>query len=205
VSALGDESKDVRRSACQALGKIGEKAATNEVISKLMSALGDESEDVRESACEAVRIIGEKAATNEVISKLVVLINSGTDYVPFIAAKAVGDILRTFTVKTQLAPNIMSDLCFCKFASECLRNISAEQLVNFFLTTNNPEEWLSAVTQLTLPFEVAVTVTADKVVIYGTKEPLEVSIQPSLRARLVEALTDQAKRLHLYSRISLEP
>ena len=29
--------------ACEALGKIGEKAATNEVISKLVSALGDES------------------------------------------------------------------------------------------------------------------------------------------------------------------
>ena len=35
-------------SACQALGKMGEKAATNEVITKLVSALGDQSEDVRD-------------------------------------------------------------------------------------------------------------------------------------------------------------
>ena len=35
--------------------KMGEKAATNEVISKLVGALGDESEDVRWNACEALR------------------------------------------------------------------------------------------------------------------------------------------------------
>ena len=51
-------------------GQIGEKAATNEVITKLVSALGDQSEDVRMSACEALGQIGEKAATNEVITKL---------------------------------------------------------------------------------------------------------------------------------------
>ncbi len=70
--------------------------------------------------------------------------------------------------------------------------------MNFFLTTNNPER-LSGITHLTLLMGVAVTVTEDKVVIYSTKEPLEVSIQTSLRDLLVEALTDQVKRLHLYS------
>jgi hypothetical protein len=37
VSALGDESEDVRSCACQTLGKIGEKVATNEVIAKIMT------------------------------------------------------------------------------------------------------------------------------------------------------------------------
>ncbi len=40
VSALGDEDEDVRSNACEALGKIGEKAATNEVITKLMIVRG---------------------------------------------------------------------------------------------------------------------------------------------------------------------
>ena len=50
---------------------MGEKAATNEVITKLVSALGDQSEYVRRDACEALGKMGEKAATNEVITKLV--------------------------------------------------------------------------------------------------------------------------------------
>jgi HEAT repeat protein len=50
---------------------MGEKAATSEVITKLVSALGDESQYVRWNACEAFGKIGEKAATSEVITKLV--------------------------------------------------------------------------------------------------------------------------------------
>ncbi len=76
--------------------------------------------------------------------------------------------------------------------------------MHFFLTTNNPE-WLSVVTQLTLLRGVAVTVTEDKMAIYGKKEPFELSIPTSqLRDLLIEVFTDEAKRLHLYSGICLE-
>jgi hypothetical protein len=50
---------------------MGEKVATNEVITKLVDALGDRSHYVRRNACEALGKMGGKAATNEVISKLV--------------------------------------------------------------------------------------------------------------------------------------
>ena len=50
---------------------MGEKAATDEVIEKLVSALGDQNVWVRSSACEALCSMGEKAATNEVTEKLV--------------------------------------------------------------------------------------------------------------------------------------
>ena len=60
---------------------MGEKAATNEVITKLVSALGDQSEYVRTSACEALGKMGEKAATNEVITKLVSALGDESDYV----------------------------------------------------------------------------------------------------------------------------
>ncbi|CAF0722390.1 unnamed protein product [Adineta steineri] len=41
--ALEDENTWIRRNACQVLGNIVEKAATNEVITKLVSILGDEA------------------------------------------------------------------------------------------------------------------------------------------------------------------
>ncbi|CAF4192234.1 unnamed protein product, partial [Rotaria sordida] len=50
---------------------MGEKAATNEVINRLVSALGDENSDVRSSVCDALGEMGEKAATSEVINRLV--------------------------------------------------------------------------------------------------------------------------------------
>jgi hypothetical protein len=76
--------------------------------------------------------------------------------------------------------------------------------MNLFLTTNNPE-WVSVVTQLALLRGVAVTVAEDKVVIYGTKEPFKLSISTSqLHDLLIEVFTDQAKRLRLYSEMSLE-
>jgi HEAT repeat protein len=62
---------DIRLVACDALGKMGEKAATSAVINRLVSALGDEDWKVRRSACDALGKMGEKAATSEVINRLV--------------------------------------------------------------------------------------------------------------------------------------
>ncbi|CAF4816737.1 unnamed protein product, partial [Rotaria magnacalcarata] len=60
-----------RKAACEALGGIGEKAATPEVIDALIHAMGDEDDSIRTSACITLRNIGEKAATPEVIAALV--------------------------------------------------------------------------------------------------------------------------------------
>ncbi|CAF4941461.1 unnamed protein product, partial [Rotaria socialis] len=57
--------------ACEALGKLGEKAATNEVIAALINATRDEDSDVRWNACQALGKLDEKAATNEVIAALI--------------------------------------------------------------------------------------------------------------------------------------
>jgi HEAT repeat protein len=127
ASAIGDASKDVRTYACKALGKMGEKAATNEVISKLVSALGDESEDVGRNACVALTKMGEKAATNEVITKFTTMINTGTYFISYEAADAVGKILSSPAVIAQLNPKIISDLCLCQYPLSSLKNISADQ------------------------------------------------------------------------------
>ncbi len=60
---------------------MGEKAATNEVITKLVSALGDPSEYVRMYTCTALGKMGDKAATNEVITKLVSALGDQSDFV----------------------------------------------------------------------------------------------------------------------------
>ncbi|CAF2066920.1 unnamed protein product [Rotaria magnacalcarata] len=72
VIALDNGFKEVRGNACQALGRMGEKTTTNEVINKLVSvALEDATLNVRINACKARGVMGEKVATNQFINKLV--------------------------------------------------------------------------------------------------------------------------------------
>ncbi|CAM4798436.1 unnamed protein product, partial [Rotaria magnacalcarata] len=72
VVALGDQADQVRENACRALGAMGEKAATSQVIDRLVVALGDQDGEVRDNACRALGAMGEKAATSQVIDRLVV-------------------------------------------------------------------------------------------------------------------------------------
>jgi hypothetical protein len=176
---------------------MGEKAATNEVISKLVNALGDESEKVRSSACEALGTMGEKAATNEVISKLIILLDDNEYNVFSQALKRVKNILNSFAILIQLDPQLILNLCLSEYGSQCLENISSDQLISFFFATEKTD-WLPVVTQITLLEGVAVIAAKDKVVIYGRKEPLELPIPNSdVRHQLVEGFTDQAKGLCL--------
>ena len=71
MSAIEDEDDDVRYSAYKALDKMGEKALTEKMISKLVSELDHENMGVMRGACGALGAMGEKAATSDVISKLV--------------------------------------------------------------------------------------------------------------------------------------
>jgi HEAT repeat protein len=197
VSAYGNESEYVRANAYKALMKMGEKAATNEVISMLVSVLGDERNHFRRDACKALMKMGKKAATNEVISKLVSIVNTEFDE-SYSAAEAVGNILISSAMITRLDPNIVADLCLCKRASDCLKHVSEEEIIKFFFNAQNPD-WVSAVTKITLLKGAAVTATEDKVVVHGSKGPVELSVPNlELSRQLIEAFTDQRKRVHLY-------
>ncbi|CAF1045848.1 unnamed protein product [Didymodactylos carnosus] len=92
LAALGDKNDDVRNSVCEALEEMGEKAATNEVIDRLVYALGDEEWCVRNRACEALGNMGEKAATNEVIERLVNALGDETYGVRYCACEALGNM-----------------------------------------------------------------------------------------------------------------
>jgi HEAT repeat protein len=204
VSTLGDENEHGRVRACEFLGEMGKKIATNEVIGKLVSALGDESKDVSRYACIALGKMGEKAATNEVMNKLVVEMNDNRRLHCREVALAVEKIISRSTILTQLDPKIISVFCLCDYGSDCLKNVSRDYLINFFLTAKIPDG-MSAVTQIMLVEGIAVTATEDKVVIYDKKEPLELFV-PSLelQQQLFEALTKQAKRRRLYFEIPSE-
>jgi hypothetical protein len=58
---------------------MGERAATNEVINRLLLLLGDTNAPVRRSAFKALGKMGERAANNEVINRLLRLLGH-TDY-----------------------------------------------------------------------------------------------------------------------------
>ena len=91
TSALNDENEDVRVSACKALCAMGEKAATSEVINRLINAaLKDASVLVRLDACVALGEMGEKAATSEVVSKVVSALNDENEDVRWHACCALG-------------------------------------------------------------------------------------------------------------------
>jgi hypothetical protein len=204
VSVLADQSEDVRGNACSALGNMGEKAATNEVITKLVNALGDQSGNVRKSAREALGKMGEKAGTNEVISQLVVWMNTDSRYSAWETAEVIRNILSWPTVIKRLSSKIVADLCRSRYASDCLKNISEKELINFYLITKSPN-WLPALIQLTHLREAAITTTGNKIVLYGTTEPVELYVSDSvLRQQLIDAFLEYRKRLHLSLEISAD-
>ena len=114
TNALNHGNWKVRRSACNALGAMGEKAAMSEVISKLATiALNGEDEDVWRSACAALRAMGEKAATSEVISKLATIALNDEKVVvrwrACYALGAMGEIAATSEVISKLATIALND------------------------------------------------------------------------------------------------
>lgn len=88
TKALRDEYKDVRRSAAEALGKIGHKAA--EAIPALIETICDEDEVVRCSAAETLGKIGPAAA--EAVPALTEALCHGNDILRCNAAEALGKI-----------------------------------------------------------------------------------------------------------------
>jgi HEAT repeat protein len=152
VSALGDDSEDVRRNVCIALGNIGDKAATNEVITKLGSALGDESVRIRYVACEALGRIGEKAATNEVITKLVSALGDKSVLVRYVACEALGRIdekVATNEVITKLVSALEDESedvrsSACKGLTKMGEKAATNQVITNIMTVHDIDGRLSS-------------------------------------------------------------
>ncbi|CAF1532296.1 unnamed protein product [Adineta ricciae] len=87
---LRSNHNSLKRKACNALGHIGEKAATKEVIDGLVEALKSDDFRLRSSACYALGRMGEKAATKEVIDGLLEALKSNDDSMRYMACDALG-------------------------------------------------------------------------------------------------------------------
>ncbi|CAF1385635.1 unnamed protein product [Adineta steineri] len=138
ATALDDEDTIVRSFACNALEKMGEKAAMNEVITKLASALEDNSGWVKASACEALGKMGEKAATNEVIAKLINTLEDEIEWNRASACRAlenIGEKAATNEVITKLI-SVLEDESeeVRQSAFDALRNIGDEAAMDEVIT-----------------------------------------------------------------------
>jgi hypothetical protein len=176
---------------------MGEKAATNEVLNKVVSALGDESEDLRSTAINALGKMGEKAATNEVIGKLVVMMKSDNKN-RWRFVYAIEQILNSSYALRQLDLKIIVELWWLEENIDCLKNISVEDLLGVF-SDNKDTDYMSMLAEFALFKGVAVTASKEKVVLYGEKEPSELVFGSlEFHQQLLEAFRNQRKRLQLF-------
>ena len=128
----------VRWSPCWALGSLGEKAATSEIISRLVISLGDSDNNVRGSACEALGRLGEKAATTEVINQLVSSLGDSDEFVrsrSYDALGQLGEKAATSEVIEMLAVALGDNRSFIRKAAV----VSLNKLVNMLGRRNRSE------------------------------------------------------------------
>ncbi|CAF1346448.1 unnamed protein product [Adineta ricciae] len=90
LDTLRNSNDHFRSYACEALGKMGEKAATNEVITALIDTLRDEDKYVASCSCDALGNICEKVASDEAIIGLIGALHDGNDYLRRRACSALG-------------------------------------------------------------------------------------------------------------------
>jgi HEAT repeat protein len=106
AASLGDPKAEVRRTAAQAVGYLGGRAATSEIVHGLTLLLTDPAGEVREVGAQALGCLGEHAATPEVLAALPTLFCDETVEVRRTAAWAVsqlGDSATTPEIQVGLA------------------------------------------------------------------------------------------------------
>ena len=205
VSALDHKNEEVRTRACDALAEMGEKAATSEVISKLASVLNDENEKVRSSVWGALGRMGEKAATSEkaakseVISKLLSVLDTSDEYM----REAVNHFLKKTLISVSVLMGLDSDTvdkfgsCIDRSLLDDLVVIPAEAWIKVYFHATC-SSWLSIATRVIFLQGVAITITDDTIMVYGSKEPIHMcQSNQQLVDKLVEAVSNQAERFDL--------
>jgi len=196
VIALTDENANIRRYVCCVVGKIGEKAATKEVIDKLVIALTDKDKSVRISARNAVGKIGEKAATKEVVETILKLALHNDAAFHFDENNVVMKIL-TISSLEEVDPELLYSYGLKQKDDDILKNFSIDQLLNIWLRTKNCH-WLSLSANLLVLRAGAVVLNEKTVVVYETKEPIEIPIpSESLREQLRKVFTAEREKLFL--------
>ena len=179
------------------LRTIDEETTSNENITEILKELSNKDEYLKISACNTLESLGEKAATDEVINKLVCLINTGNYRMSKRATETIGRLLSSSELVKRLNNNVLSDLCLCKRAVDCFKNISADCLIDIYLNTGR-SYWLRAITEIALVRRIAIILVESNVVIYDKRESLLPTVQDmQLHRDLKKALISQRQRLHI--------
>ncbi|CAF1192866.1 unnamed protein product [Adineta steineri] len=88
ITALVKKAGYIRCSVLWPLARLAAKAATNEIIHRLINLLDDTNNEVRKRACYTLGRMGDKAATNEVIHRLIHLLDDPDNKVTLSALEA---------------------------------------------------------------------------------------------------------------------
>ena len=101
------EDAETREKAAWALGRLGEPAATEAVLTALVAYLKDTDSDVRLSAASALGELGEPAATEAVLAALIVCLKDTDSNVRLSAASALGELGEPAATEAVLAALIV--------------------------------------------------------------------------------------------------
>jgi len=195
VVGVTDGDAKVRSSTWNAVKALGEKAATKEVIDKWVVGVTDKDECVKCSAWNAIEALDEKAITKEVIVKWLELTLNDSERHGWYKWTNMERVMNSCL--EEVDPELLYACYMKQKGFDILACVSIDQLFNIWFRTNNCH-WLSMIVCLLLRSAGAVVFREEKVVVYETKEPIELPI-PSvdLRERLKKILTDKRKKLRL--------
>jgi hypothetical protein len=143
--------------------------------------------------------MGEKAATNEVIKNLLEFLDENYDRVGEAAFEGLEKLFTSLTLITELDSDTVLKLLSCldRNLLKDFRFVSPEVLIKAFVDSKS-SVWLSIATRVTLLQGVGVTVTESTIVVYGSKEPVELDCSNrELIDQLVNAFMEQTMRLDL--------
>ena len=195
VDGVTDEGEWVRISAWNAVKALGEKAVTKELTDKLLVGLRDENEWVRNSAWDAIGALGEKAITKEVIVKKMELTLNGDRIYRRYKWTKMEKIINSCLEKVD--PEFLYACYMKEMNFDILGSVSIDQLLNIWFRDNNCH-WLSMIVRLMLERAGAVVVRKKTVVVYETKEPIEIVIpSEGVREQLKKALIGKRADLFL--------
>jgi hypothetical protein len=156
---------------------MGEKAATNEVINRLVSALGDKDWFVGRSACDALGAMGAKAEMSEVIDRVL-------------------SALQRFSVESMVDSEIIlrNVLSLLSGATACLDkefepaaavgpsksynqllSVASHRLMKAYMDTD-PSRWLPVVIFAVLRNGSAVSVIENTVWVYNREEIVKIPL-----------------------------
>ncbi|CAF4018126.1 unnamed protein product, partial [Adineta steineri] len=138
-----------QQAAWEALRAMGEKAATNEVISTLISALRNDYSHFRESGYKALQAIWEKAATNQVISGLINALRNEKQFVRESACKAlkaIGEKEPTNEVISTLINALLDEewsvrQCACVALEAIGEKAATNEVISTLISALRDEEW----------------------------------------------------------------